>query len=106
MSIYSHLDQLHLQARGNRWLWLFAIFNRVALAAGFLPSGLTKVLGERFTDLAVNHPMGHYLDALYQTGYYYTSIGVMQVTAAILLLVRYNQKLWIGSLKKAAYPFA
>ncbi len=31
--------------------------------------------------------MGHYLDALYQTGYYYTSIGVMQVTAAILLLV-------------------
>ncbi|WP_276497352.1 DoxX family protein [Pontibacter litorisediminis] len=87
MSISSRLDQLHLQARGNRWLWLFAIFCRVALAAGFIPSGMVKVLGERFTSLAVNHPMGHYLEAIYHTGFYYTAIGVLQVTAAILLLI-------------------
>ncbi len=69
------------------WLQYFSIFCRVALAAGFIPSGLVKIFDERFTDLSVNHPMGHYLEALYYTGYYYTSIGILQVTAAILLLI-------------------
>ncbi|GAB2563694.1 hypothetical protein GCM10027190_11570 [Spirosoma areae] len=45
-------------------------------------------MGERFASgLAVNHPMGHYLEALHHTGYYYTSIGVWQVIAAILLVI-------------------
>jgi len=48
---------------------------------------MQKVLGERFTVLAVNHPMGNFLEALYHTGYYYTFVGVMQVLAAILLLI-------------------
>ena len=87
MSISSKLDLFHTQARKNKWLRYFAIFNRIALAAGFLPSGMQKVLGERFTVLAVNHPMGNYLEAIYHTGYYYTFVGVMQVTAAILLLI-------------------
>lgn len=87
MSISHKLDELHLRARRNKWLHYFALFNRIALAAGFLPSGLQKVLGERFTVLSVHHPMGHYLDALYHTGFYYTFIGIMQVTAAILLLI-------------------
>ena len=87
MSISSTLDQLHFQAKQNKWLRYFAVFNRIALAAGFLPSGFVKIMGERFTDLSVNHPMGHYLEALHLTGYYYPFIGIMQVTAAILLLI-------------------
>jgi hypothetical protein len=31
--------------------------------------------------------MGHYLEALHHTGYYYTFIGVVQVAAAIMLLI-------------------
>ena len=47
-----------------------------------------KIVGERFASgLSVNHPMGHYLEALFHTGYYYPFIGVMQVLAAGLLLV-------------------
>ncbi len=87
MSISSKLDKLHLLAKENRWLGYFAIFNRIVLAAGFIPSGFVKITGERFTDLSVNHPMGNYLEALHHTGYYYTFIGVLQVTAAILLLI-------------------
>jgi len=87
MSILSNLDRIHARVRENRWHQLFSIFCRVSLAAGFLPSGYVKIAGERFTDLAVNHPMGHYLDALFQTGFYYTFIGVLQITAAILLLI-------------------
>ena len=87
VNIVTTLDQLHSEAKQNKWLRYFAIFNRIVLAAGFLPSGFVKIMGERFTSLSVNHPMGHYLEALHQTGYYYTFIGVLQVTAAILLLI-------------------
>ncbi len=88
MSVSSTLDRLHSRARANRWLWLFSIFCRVSLAAGFIPSGLVKIMDERFASgLSANHPMGHYLEALHLTGYYYTFIGVVQITAAVMLLV-------------------
>ena len=88
MSVASTLDRLHSAAKQNRWLWLFSIFNRLALAAGFIPAGIVKIMGERFANgLNGNHPMGHYLVALHLTGFYYTFIGVLQVVAAILLLI-------------------
>ena len=87
MNLLTKIDKIHFRVRSNKWLIRFTIFTRIALAAGFLPSGMQKVLGERFTVLVPEHPMGHYLDAVYQTGFYYTSIGVMQVMAAILLLI-------------------
>ncbi len=87
MSLGEKIDKIHFKARSNKWLYYFSIFCRVALAAGFIPSGMQKVLGERFTVLSPNHPMGHFLDAFYQTGYYYTFVGIMQVLAAILLLI-------------------
>src|SRR5687768_7346572 len=59
----------------------------MALALGFLASGIVKVRGERFTGLPSNHPLGHYFDALYLTGYYYTFIGVGQLVTALLLLI-------------------
>lgn len=87
MNIAGRLDRLHWRVRQNKWMRYFAIFNRIALALGFLPAGYVKIAGERFTDLSNNHPMGHYLEALYHTGYYYTFIGVAQMMAAILLLI-------------------
>jgi hypothetical protein len=88
MEIETYLDRLHTQVKTNRWTRYFWIFCRFALAAGFLPSGYVKVIGERFTNLSNNHPMGHYLEALHHTGFYYTFIGVAQITAAVLLLYR------------------
>jgi len=88
MTISSTLERLHLQAKENTWLWLFSIFNRFVLAAGFFPAGMVKILDERFASgLSVNHPMGHYLEALHITGYYYTFIGIAQIAAAIMLLI-------------------
>lgn len=88
MSISSILDRLHSQAKGNSWLWLFSIFCRVSLAAGFFPAGMVKIFDERFASgLHPNHPMGSYLVALHHTGFYYTFIGVVQVAAAIMLLI-------------------
>jgi uncharacterized membrane protein YphA (DoxX/SURF4 family) len=88
MTIVSWLDDLHLQAKRNVWLRYFAVFNRITLAIGFVIAGTVKIMGERFASgLTVNHPMGHYLEALYHTGYYYPFIGVVQVLAALLLLL-------------------
>lgn len=81
------LDKLHLWFRQNRWLWLFTQCTKVLLAFAFIVAGHWKIIGERFTSLSSNHPMGQYLDALFYTGYYYTFIGIMQVLAAILILI-------------------
>ena len=87
MTITAKFEQAHFQAKQNKWMRYFTVFTRVALAIGFLPSGFVNIAGERFTSLSVHHPMGQYLEALHHTGYYYTFIGVLQVTAAILLLI-------------------
>lgn len=68
MNLAVRLDDLHNSVKSNKWFRYFAIFNRIALAAVFIPSGLTKVFDERFTSLSVKHPMGNYLEALYHTG--------------------------------------
>jgi uncharacterized membrane protein YphA (DoxX/SURF4 family) len=74
--------------KGIRWYWYFSIFCRLTLAYAFIVAGIVKIVGERFASgLAVNHPMGAYLEALHHTGYYYTFIGIAQVVAAILLII-------------------
>ena len=78
MSLLTELERLYGESKRNKWLRYFAIFCRIALALGFVPSGIVKVMGERFTALPSNHPLGHYFDALHLTGYYYTFIGVGQ----------------------------
>lgn len=88
MKIASTFERLHWRARQNSWLWLFSIFCRFALAAGFIPAGIVKIMDERFASgLSVKHPMGSYLEALHHTGFYYTFIGVVQILAAIFLLI-------------------
>ena len=86
-TLNTELERVYAELRRNQWLRYFAVFCRIALAFGFLPSGFVKVTGERFTALPSNHPLGHYFDALYQTGYYYTFIGVGQLITALLLLI-------------------
>ena len=81
------LEQFYISAKSNRWFRYFTVFCRVALALGFIPSGIVKISGERFTALPSNHPLGHYFDALFQTGYYYTFIGIGQLLTALLLLI-------------------
>ena len=81
------LERFYYEAKGNKWFRYFTVFCRIALALGFIPSGIVKIMGERFTALPANHPLGHYFDALYQTGFYYTFIGVGQIVTALLLLI-------------------
>lgn len=82
------LEQYYYEAKQNRWYHYFAVFCRVALAVAWIISGYVKISGERFAaGLSHNHPLGQYFDALLNTGYYYTFIGIGQVIVAILLLI-------------------
>ena len=82
------LEQYYYEAKGNKWYGYFAAFCRLTLAIAFIISGYVKIVGERFAaGLSSNHPLGHYFDALYQTGYYYTFIGVGQIITSLLLLI-------------------
>jgi len=83
----NRIEEILCEARSDKWFKRFAVFCRIALAAGFLPTGYVKIIGERFTGLPSNNPLGHYFDALHLTGYYYTFIGVAQIIIAILLLI-------------------
>lgn len=88
MSFLSTFESLFIQVKQNRWVLYFSYFNRFALAAGFIPAGLVKIVDERFADgLSQIHPMGTYLTAFWNTGYYYTFVGIAQVLAAVLLLI-------------------
>lgn len=73
--------------RGRTSLRLFTWVTRVLLAAAFLPSGLTKVLGHRFTSLPTTTSIGFFFEALYRTGFYWRFIGGAQLVAAALLLL-------------------
>src|SRR5688572_12602379 len=84
----NRIEEIYHEAKADEWFKKFAIFCRLALAASFIPAGFVKIMGERFAaGLPPNNPLGHYFDALHQTGYYYTFIGIAQVSIAVLLLI-------------------
>ena len=86
MKIEKTLDKIHASVIQNRLLQLFTAFTRTILAIGFVPPSIKKIMGEPFTSLPDTSPVGHYFNALYQTGFYYQFIGWAQLIAAILLL--------------------
>ena len=87
MNLLPRLADVYGELRSNPWLHRFAVFCRITLALGFIPSGLVKLKGERFTGLPSNNPLGHYFDALFLTDSYYTFIGLAQLLTALLLLI-------------------
>lgn len=87
MALDDLFDRLHAAARRNRWLARLAVLTRVLLALGFTPSGWTKLVGNRFTTISPETPIGYFFEALYQTGLYWRFIGAAQLAAAVLLLI-------------------
>ena len=87
MSLENSLDSLHEKVKQVKLLQYFAAFNRVMLAVSFIPSGMTKLLGMRFTQLSLDNPVGFFFESFYQAHGWYRFVGFAQVLAAILLLI-------------------
>jgi hypothetical protein len=80
------LDELHVSVTRRWWLQLFTVFVRCLLAVAFIPPSIPKILHKPFTVLPDSNPVGHYFNALMDTGFYYEFIGWSQIIAALLLL--------------------
>ncbi len=87
MNLEQSLDSLHAKVKQTKLLQYFTGFNRIILAVAFIPSGMTKLLGNRFTQISVDTPIGLFFEGFYQTGFWYRFVGFAQVLAAILLLI-------------------
>jgi uncharacterized membrane protein YphA (DoxX/SURF4 family) len=64
----------------------FIVLTRLLIGFAFVPSGLKKILGERFTMLGIDTPIGFFFEALYRSGIYYQFLGWAQLITAILLM--------------------
>jgi uncharacterized membrane protein YphA (DoxX/SURF4 family) len=88
MSISTSLDRLHARARTSPFLYRFALGTRLMLAAGFVPTGMVKLLGLPFTRMNPETDVGKLFDALYQGGgLYWHFLGGVQVLAGLLILI-------------------
>jgi hypothetical protein len=86
MRLENILDEIHASMTHRWYLQLFTVFTRIILAVGFIPPSYKKIIHQPFTSLPDANPVGHYFNALYQTGFYYEFLGWGQMIAAILLL--------------------
>lgn len=83
----SFIETTHHKIYGKKAFIFFTWFTRILLSIAFIPSGLKKLLGERFTILGTDTPVGFFFEALYQTGWYWNFLGFMQLLVAVLLLI-------------------
>ena len=81
------LLRFHQLVRAQPLFYRLAIGTRLLLAAGFIPTGMVKLLGQRFTVISVETPVGMFFEAMYQGGIYWRFIGASQIVASVLLLI-------------------
>ncbi len=81
------LEKTHKKIYGKRVFIAFTWFTRILLAIAFMPSGFTKLIGNRFTSISVENPIGFFFEAMYQTGWYWNFLGATQLLVALLLLI-------------------
>ena len=74
--------------RQNFWLNIFVIGLRYLIGAAFTFASIVKIQGERFTILSPETRIGHFFEAMYQTGMYWQFLGWAQIIAAILLMTQ------------------
>ena len=83
----SFIESAHQNIYGKKLFVLFTWFTRILLALAFVPSGLKKLLGQRFTLLGTDNPVGFFFEALYQAGWYWNFLGFMQLLVALLIVI-------------------
>ncbi len=79
---------MYHKLRTNKYAELLIIGIRFLLGLSFMPSGIAKLAGERFTALSTETPIGYFFEALYQTGLYWQFLGFCQVFSAFLLFTQ------------------
>lgn len=79
---------MYAKLRNNSFLGLVIIGIRFLVGLAFIPSGLKKLLGERFTTIGTDNPIGYFFEAMYRTGDYWIFLGFCQLLTALLLFTQ------------------
>ena len=82
------IARLVRRARGVRWINVAVVNLRFLIGFAFLPASLKKVLDQPFTDAANRGAFHDFLHAFHATGWFYSFVGIMQLTAAVLLFTQ------------------
>jgi uncharacterized membrane protein YphA (DoxX/SURF4 family) len=80
------LSSVYVRIRTFYKLNLLVWLTRYLLAFAFIPSGMKKVLGQRFTSIGTDNPIGYFFEALFRSGMYWNFLGWGQLIAAILMM--------------------
>lgn len=83
-SLVSFIESL----KSRRIVQLFTIYLRYLIAGAFVFASIPKILGERFTQITIDNPVGFYFEAMYRSGFYWNFLGWGQMIAAILLMTQ------------------
>lgn len=70
------------------WAKLFIIYTRYLIGFAFVHASLPKIMGERFTRIPIDNPVGFYFEAMYQSGFYWNFLGWSQMIAAVLIMTQ------------------
>ena len=82
------LDRVHRVVVRLPALATFTVATRLLLAIGFIPPGLRKALGYRFTLIPPEgSAVGLFFEGFFQSGEYYGFVGLIQIAAGVMLLV-------------------
>lgn len=82
------LSSIYVRVRTYYPLNLMVWLTRYLLAFAFIPSGMKKVLGQRFTSIGTDNPIGYFFEALFRSGMYWNFLGWGQLIAAFLMMTQ------------------
>lgn len=91
-SVFSFIQESRKKRFPKYFYWLI----RISLGLTFIGSGIRKLPGIKFTALPVRNPVGAFFQAMYETGFYWNTIGVIQI--GLGLLVFFNRTVVMTSL--------
>ena len=84
----SALTALIENLKRRRLVQVFTIYLRYLIASAFVFASIPKILGERFTQIPIDNPIGFYFEAMYRSGFYWNFLGWGQLIAALLLMTQ------------------
>jgi hypothetical protein len=87
MQLVPAIDALHTRVRRSQIVYRVVLGTRYLFAMAFIPTGLVKLMGQRFSTLPTDTPIGAFFEAMFQTGIYWQFLGASQILAGLLLLV-------------------
>ena len=85
---FTWFEECIARAHECRGIYISAIVLRMMIGFAFIPAGLKKLLGQPFTDPANTGVFHEFLHAFHATGRFYQFVGVLQLTAAVLLITQ------------------